>query len=273
MNMHTQCGPRAAAALAGAAITLALPLTCSAQISGDTYVSREYSLYVGPPGHVVGHATTREISLFVNDRGGHAFTRELSLFFGDKPGHATAREVSFNFYVCTLGQVAPSITAQPVSRTVCCANQSGACSTSSALLSVNATTSGYTLFEWQVEALPGFFVPLVDGANGFPFGQIVVAGAGTSDCTIALNGVQRSLRAIAFRCVVANACDNVTSNPATLTICPADFNCDGVLDPDDLSDYIGCFFTPACTAADFNGDGFADPDDLSDYIGAFFGGC
>ncbi len=56
--------------------------------------------------------------------------------------------------------------------------------------------------------------------------------------------------------------------------CGADFNSDGVLDPDDLSDYIACFFAPApCLDADLNGDGVVDPDDLSDYIGAFFAGC
>ena len=56
--------------------------------------------------------------------------------------------------------------------------------------------------------------------------------------------------------------------------CLADFNGDGSLDPDDLSDYIGCFFTaPPCPQADINNDGTADPDDLSDYIGLFFAGC
>jgi len=51
------------------------------------------------------------------------------------------------------------------------------------------------------------------------------------------------------------------------------------VDPDDLSDYIACYFAaPPCGGADFNGDGTADPDDLSDYIGAYFaagggGGC
>ncbi len=57
--------------------------------------------------------------------------------------------------------------------------------------------------------------------------------------------------------------------------CRADFNADGNVDPDDLSDYITCFFTNAafpgsCAEADFNGDGSADPDDLSDYITLFF---
>ena len=56
--------------------------------------------------------------------------------------------------------------------------------------------------------------------------------------------------------------------------CSADFNGDGNLDPDDLSDYIACYFSvPACPAANINGDGQIDPDDLSDYIALYFGGC
>ncbi len=57
-------------------------------------------------------------------------------------------------------------------------------------------------------------------------------------------------------------------------VCVADYNGDGVLDPDDLSDYIACYFSqPPCDRADWNGDSFTDPDDLSDYISAYFGGC
>ncbi len=60
--------------------------------------------------------------------------------------------------------------------------------------------------------------------------------------------------------------------------CPADFNQDGNVDPDDLSDFITCFFTQvtipgACTEADFNVDGNVDPDDLADYITTFFSPC
>ncbi len=56
--------------------------------------------------------------------------------------------------------------------------------------------------------------------------------------------------------------------------CPADYNGDGFVDPDDLSDYIGCFFSvPSCDRADLNRDGVIDPDDLSDYISVFFSGC
>jgi len=64
---------------------------------------------------------------------------------------------------------------------------------------------------------------------------------------------------------------NVTFTPAG---CAADFNGDGTLDPDDLSDAIACYFTsPPCPGMNFDGAGEIDPDDLSDYIAAYFGGC
>jgi len=56
--------------------------------------------------------------------------------------------------------------------------------------------------------------------------------------------------------------------------CRADLNTDGVLDPDDLADFIACYFTsPPCAVADYDGDGETDPDDLSDYISGYFAGC
>jgi hypothetical protein len=64
-------------------------------------------------------------------------------------------------------------------------------------------------------------------------------------------------------CDVADPCD------------AADFNADGFLNPDDLTDVITCFFLEvqfpgACPDADFNGDLFVNPDDLTDYITLFF---
>ncbi|MGD9688442.1 MAG: hypothetical protein AB7K52_04255 [Phycisphaerales bacterium] len=56
--------------------------------------------------------------------------------------------------------------------------------------------------------------------------------------------------------------------------CAADFNADGDLNPDDLGDYINCYFAvPSCEGADFNRDGAIDPDDLGDFINAYFAGC
>ncbi len=54
--------------------------------------------------------------------------------------------------------------------------------------------------------------------------------------------------------------------------CPQDVNGDGNVDPDDLADYIACYFAvPPCDFGDFSGDGTVDPDDLADYIAAYFG--
>ncbi|MGD9690427.1 MAG: hypothetical protein AB7K52_11870 [Phycisphaerales bacterium] len=56
--------------------------------------------------------------------------------------------------------------------------------------------------------------------------------------------------------------------------CAADFNADGELNPDDLGDYINCYFSvPACIDADFNADANVDADDLGDFINAYFAGC
>ena len=60
--------------------------------------------------------------------------------------------------------------------------------------------------------------------------------------------------------------------------CRPDFDGDGTITPDDMSDFVSCFFAESadpgsCPAADFNGDGFTDPDDLADFVAAFFAGC
>jgi hypothetical protein len=62
---------------------------------------------------------------------------------------------------------------------------------------------------------------------------------------------------------------------AVVEDCPSDFNNDGNRDPDDLADFITCFFLQVqfpgfCTAADFNNDDFINPDDLADFITVFF---
>jgi len=52
----------------------------------------------------------------------------------------------------------------------------------------------------------------------------------------------------------------------------ADFNEDGFTNPDDLSDYINCYFEiPACPGRrTLTRNGVVNPDDLSDYINEYF---
>jgi hypothetical protein len=63
--------------------------------------------------------------------------------------------------------------------------------------------------------------------------------------------------------------------PIEAPVCIADFNGDGLLNPDDLSEFITCFFLQLqfpgfCPAGDFNQDGLLNPDDLSEFITTFF---
>ncbi len=105
----------------------------------------------------------------------------------------------------------------------------------------------------------------------------VIPGAVGSSLTLTATHAAQGL----YDVLVSNTCGTIVSSSAALVVsgpggCAADFNRDGVLDPDDLSDYVGCYFTgfcPAAVGADFNADSLINPDDLSDYIGAYFSGC
>ncbi len=116
-------------------------------------------------------------------------------------------------------------------------------------------------------------IPMSDGPTGV---GAVVSGATTSTLTLAGLG---NADAGSYRLQATSACGQAVSDSADVTLlgtcnCPTDFNGDGATDPDDLSDYITCYFSiPPCVGADFNDDGNTDPDDLSDYITAFFSGC
>jgi hypothetical protein len=78
-----------------------------------------------------------------------------------------------------------------------------------------------------------------------------------------------------YQFVVSNALGEVASQVVTLTLeCLTDYNQDGAVNPDDLSDYIGDYLHGAPNPRlDFNRDGNLDPDDISDYIVAYFFGC
>ncbi len=68
------------------------------------------------------------------------------------------------------------------------------------------------------------------------------------------------------------ACGSATSNPAVLTICPSDFNCDGLVNSQDFFDFLGAFFAGQ-PAADFNHDALVNSQDFFDFLAAFFSGC
>ncbi len=117
---------------------------------------------------------------------------------------------------------------------------------------------------------------LYEGSNNieFRYGVIttpvagdVTVGVENADGTIAVSQDATSLGSdvslLFTRTVLPSACD--------ANACRVDFDGSGTVDPDDLSNYITCFFTvPPCNFADFNNDGNVDPDDLSDVITQYF---
>jgi len=180
-----------------------------------------------------------------------------------RPDLAVANRSSNNVSVLlnTIpGFPVPIITQQPVGLVV----QAG----QNAALAITANGFGSTLtYQWRKNG-----TALVNGGN------IAGATSPTLTFTPALSGDTASydVRVSAPACGGGSLVTTSTAAILTVTgtVCPADFNADGTLDPDDLADYITAFFaSPPGTGSDFNQDGLTDPDDLADFIGAFFAGC
>lgn len=117
----------------------------------------------------------------------------------------------------------------------------------------------------------------LDGAAGLVFSEVVHATHPVQSSGMLAPGeyqLQIRLRSLTDG-VSAMSSGGGMDFSFTVTPCPPDFNGDGLTNPDDLADYITCFFVDigspgACPNSDFNGDGLRDPDDLSDFITEFF---
>ncbi len=75
-----------------------------------------------------------------------------------------------------------------------------------------------------------------------------------------------------YDCVVVSPCGTVTSVPATVAVCPADFDCSGFVDTDDYDAFVRAFELGG-DDADFDASGFVDTDDFTSFVLAFQLGC
>ncbi len=79
-----------------------------------------------------------------------------------------------------------------------------------------------------------------------------------------------------IRCIVSTDCGSVTSNSAMLTVCAADFDCNGTIDIVDLFDFLDAWFAQNGTvcvsscSSDFDGDTDVDVVDLFSFLDAWF---
>lgn len=148
----------------------------------------------------------------------------------------------------------PRIRTQPSRATVC---RDG-----SAVVSVNAPSPTRLTFNWErLEA--GAWVAISEG----PFPGGIATGSSTDTLLI-----ERAVQTLELRVVITNDCGSVTSQTALLDVCPADFNCDGGVDGDDVIDFFGRWDNGE-TTGDFNRDGSVDGDDVIAFFNRWDAGC
>jgi hypothetical protein len=128
-------------------------------------------------------------------------------------------------------------------------------------------------YQWQVEdsTASGGWANLVDGP--ILLGGLLTCGtaSGAHEPTMIIDftcpsGPSR------VRCAVSNPCGSVTSDTASLTLCPPDFNCSGVLGVQDIFDFLAAYFNGEFRA-DFNGSGNVSVQDIFNFLAAYFAGC
>jgi hypothetical protein len=159
----------------------------------------------------------------------------------------------------------PSISSQPASTTSCLGG--------SATFTVAADSVEPHTYEWQwfrTSELGDYWETLYDGAlrdNTDVDSATEIAGADTDTLVIS----NLDLSQIVVRAVVTS-CAPIVSESASLTLCAADFNCDGFLDFFDYDEYVGAF-EAGDPRADFNGDQFLDFFDYDAFVENFELGC
>jgi hypothetical protein len=155
----------------------------------------------------------------------------------------------------------------------------GVCPSGTARFSVAVVGPGAPTYRWQWrEAGVGdVWVDVVDGVNDDAGGVGRFTAKGATDPSLGVTragGPAGSLGVIAgVRCVVTNGCGSVTSDEAALGVCVADFNCDGVVNSTDVSDFINQWFqdqVDGTLVTDWDGNGVVNSTDVSEFINSWF---
>ncbi|MBL9002407.1 MAG: immunoglobulin domain-containing protein [Phycisphaerae bacterium] len=174
--------------------------------------------------------------------------------------------VTTNYVRLSLNTSAPAVTQHPTDLVSCAAGP--------AVFTVAASpaTNGPYTYQWHREAAPNVFVPIMNGGTTGWGGCGLVSGAQTATLTLAGDPNMLPIDGVRFRCRVTNACGSTWSNPAALTICPGDYNCDGGVDGGDVDAFFDDWQN-GLVQADLNCDGGIDNDDVGTFFGHWENGC
>ncbi|MBC7773153.1 MAG: FG-GAP repeat protein [Pyrinomonadaceae bacterium] len=155
------------------------------------------------------------------------------------------------------------ITQQPESAVTCAGG--------SAEFSVVATGTDPLEYVWEIEASPMNWLPLSSVPTDLPCGGSATATPSEATTTVTVVPCT-DVSTYQIRAVITNVCGSVPTNTVTLTICPADFNCNGRVNSADFFNFLTAFFSSLPTA-DFNNDALTNSQDFFDFLAAFFAGC
>lgn len=217
-----------------------------------------------------GSSWTQRAVLGPAGRQGHGMiydsTRSMTVLFGGWNGNSVSGETWV--FACA----GPSITSQPTTVTPC--------PTGHVTFSVTANTASGPatyLWQWQLDGETAW-LPIVSGVNSLAnVPQFEATGTNTFRVSIRPVLSPSGTRVwpnpgYRFRAVVSDTCKSVMSIVASLSVCPADLNCDGGIDFFDYLDFVDVF-SSNLQVADFNDDGGIDFFDYLDFVDAFSIGC
>jgi uncharacterized membrane protein len=177
-----------------------------------------------------------------------------------------------NWQAFVLTPCQTSIETQP--------SASSTCPYGTTAFSVAVASIGPFTYQWQVQTATngGAWTTLGNDPAPLPCGGSATAYAtplNTPTVTIGIRPCPGNVTApqhFQIRCLITNACGSVTSNEATYTTCPADFNCSGAISVQDIFDFLAAYFA-ADSRADFNASGSISVQDIFDFLAAYFAGC
>ncbi|MBY0111496.1 MAG: hypothetical protein K2Y21_01640 [Phycisphaerales bacterium] len=152
-----------------------------------------------------------------------------------------------------------------------------ACAGNSAIFSVATATGGALTYQWQIETAPGAWTVLGAGPTALPCGGSASASPPGAPTTTVRVTPCAGVSVYRVRCVVSAPCGGAVSGAARLGLCPADLNCDGVVDDADFQGFAGAYnildcadpaMAPGCPS-DLNRDGFVDDADFTVFAAAY----
>jgi hypothetical protein len=180
-------------------------------------------------------------------------------------GSATASRIARY----ATGSTGPDISVQPL--------DTSACIDQAAHFTLGATGLEPMTYRWQWQPAGAStaWVDLVAGNNTETGGAPVInaLNVGTPVLQVVPLAAYTNFADREFRCVASNACSTVTSDSATLGVCPVDVNCDGQVTPSDIATFVNTWstsLTAGTLAGDYDQSGTVTPADVAAYVGAWF---